>query len=135
MTKTLLLAFAILLSAAWLQAQTQSSQSSTDQSGSSASSSSAAGQTTVQGCLEGSSGSYTLTSDSGTKYQLSGDTSKLDKHVGHEVAVTGSTSGSSSATPSSGSSASTTSNSSSSGSSLSVDSVKHIAATCSNASK
>jgi uncharacterized protein DUF5818 len=88
MARTILLALTLLASAAWVQAQSQYPQSSSSQSGSSGNS----GQATVQGCLQGSSGSYTLTSDSGTTYQLQGDTSKLDKHVGHEVAITGSTS-------------------------------------------
>src|SRR5581483_3331233 len=133
MARALLLAFTILLSAAWLQAQT--SQSSTGQSGSSSSSASGQ-QTTVQGCLQGSAGSYTLTSDSGTSYQLQGDTSKLSDHVGHEVAITGTPSASSSATaPSSGTSSSSASGSSSSQNTLNVDSVKHISATCSKSGK
>jgi uncharacterized protein DUF5818 len=88
MARTILLALTLLASAAWVQAQSQYPQSSSSQSGTSGNS----GQATVQGCLQGSSGNYTLTSDSGTTYQLQGDTSKLDKHVGHEVAITGSTS-------------------------------------------
>jgi hypothetical protein len=131
MTRTLLLAFTLVLSAAWMHAQSTSSQT-----GSSTSSNS--GQTKVQGCLEGSNGNYTLKADSGTTYQLTGDTSKLSKHVGHEVEITGSTSNASSAsTPSSGTSASGTSSSTSGGSqeSLNVDKVKHISETCSNTSK
>src|SRR5215469_4755802 len=45
----------------------------------------------VKGCLSGSDGNYTLTDNSGTAYQLSGDTSKLSSHVGHEIQVTGTT--------------------------------------------
>jgi hypothetical protein len=47
-----------------------------------------AGQT-VQGCIGGSAGAYTLTDASGKTYQLGGDTSKLAEHVGHSVQVTG----------------------------------------------
>jgi uncharacterized protein DUF5818 len=65
---------------------------------------------TVDGCLQGSSGSYTLVGDNGTTYQLSGDTAKLADHVGHEVQVTGMTSGSSAT--------------------LEVNSVKHVSQTC-----
>src|SRR4051794_265707 len=42
-------------------------------------------QTTVQGCLNGSAGGFTLTDNSGTAYQLAGDTAKLTDHVGHQV--------------------------------------------------
>jgi hypothetical protein len=55
-----------------------------------------AGQTSVEGCLQGSDGNFTLADSSGTTYQLNGDTSKLSKHVGNEVQITGSTSGSTS---------------------------------------
>jgi hypothetical protein len=51
----------------------------------------------VEGCLQGSNGNFALSDKSGTTYQLSGDTSKLSKHVGHEVQITGSTSASSAA--------------------------------------
>ncbi len=45
---------------------------------------------TIEGCLNGSAGNYTLTDTSGKSWQLSGDTSKLSDHVGHQVRVTGS---------------------------------------------
>jgi hypothetical protein len=48
-------------------------------------------QTTVQGCLSGSAGGFTLTDSSGIAYQLAGDTAKLTDHVGHEVEITGTT--------------------------------------------
>ena len=48
------------------------------------------GNMTVEGCLNGSDGNYTLTDKNGTTYQLSGDTAKLSDHVGHEMKVTGS---------------------------------------------
>src|SRR5215469_307211 len=69
-----------------------SSQSSTSQSTSSSSTS----ETKVEGCLSGSNGSYTLAAKDGTTYQLSGDTSKLSEHVGHDVQITGTTQASSS---------------------------------------
>ena len=47
-----------------------------------------AGQT-IQGCIGGSAGAYTLTDASGKTYQLGGDTSKLAEHVGHSVQITG----------------------------------------------
>ncbi|MGZ4826320.1 MAG: DUF5818 domain-containing protein, partial [Terriglobales bacterium] len=50
---------------------------------------SSSGATTVQGCLNRSDSGYTLTDKSGTTYQLTGDTSKLSAHVGHEVQIKG----------------------------------------------
>ena len=91
-TRTLTLVFVLLLSAAWLQAQ-QYPQTGSSQSGSSAS----AQASTVQGCLQGSNGNFTLTDNADTTYQIQGDTSKLTEHVGHEVRITGTTSTSSSA--------------------------------------
>jgi hypothetical protein len=120
MPKTLMLALALLLSATWLTAQNQTGSS---QSGT-------AGQTTIQGCLHESNGSYTLTSDSGMVYELHGTTSTLSKHVGHEVRVTGSTSSagsSSSASPAAGTEKSQ--------GTLTVDNLKHISKTCSHVSK
>jgi len=54
------LVFVLLLSAAWLQAQ-QYPQTGSSQSGSSAS----AQASTVQGCLQGSNGNFTLTDNAG----------------------------------------------------------------------
>jgi hypothetical protein len=45
--------------------------------------------TSVEGCIGGAAGAYTLTDSSGKVYQLAGDTSKLGDHVGHSVKVTG----------------------------------------------
>ncbi|HLK34530.1 MAG TPA: hypothetical protein VKT29_15650, partial [Terriglobales bacterium] len=70
-------------------------------------------QTTVEGCLSGTPGEYSLITKSGQVYSLAGDDSLLGNHVGEEVRVTGAQSNSSaagasapSATP--GNSASTT---------------------------
>jgi Protein of unknown function (DUF5818) len=85
---------------------------------------SAAGETTVQGCLSGANGSYTLTDKNGMSYSLTGDTAKLSEHVGHEVKITG--------TASSGAAAPSSSQTGSSGTqqTLQVSSVKHISKTC-----
>jgi|SRR5437899_1327541 cytoskeletal protein RodZ len=48
------------------------------------------GTKSVEGCIGGAAGSYTLTDSSGKTWQLSGDTSKLGDHVGHTVQATGS---------------------------------------------
>lgn len=82
MKKPFLLSSILLLTAAFAVAQYGS------QSGSNPSSSDMS-QTTIQGCLAGSDGNYTLTDKSGTTYQLTGDTAKLQNHVGHTIQVTG----------------------------------------------
>jgi hypothetical protein len=87
-----------------------------------------AGETTVQGCLNGANGSFTLSDKDGNSYQLTGDTAKLSEHVGHEVKVTGTAEATSSA---SGSAASGTSTQGASRT-LQVNSVKHISKTCQN---
>ena|SRR5437762_3578558 len=125
MARTFLLAISLLASAAWLQAQSQYPQTGSSQKGASAS-----GQTTIEGCLQGSDGNYTLTDKSGTTYQLQGDTSKLSAHVGHEVQITGSTTSASSATsPTTGTPAGATPQPT-----LTVQNMKHISKTCKSAS-
>ena len=84
MTKILLFALALLVTVARLQSLGPS------QTGTAASD-----QITVEGCLQGTNGDYTLSDKSGTTYQLEGDTSNLSVHVGHEVQITGPTSGAS----------------------------------------
>ena len=129
----------LLLGVSWAVAQgTSPSQSSPSTSSpdssaqtssqSSASQTSAGGDTTVEGCLSGSSGSYTLAAKDGTTYQLTGDTAKLSEHVGHEVKITG-TANSAASSPSSGA-ASSSAGSTSSEKSLQVSSVKHVSKTC-----
>ena len=135
MTRALMLAAVLLLSVAWLQAQ-QDPQASPSNAGSdqgNASQTGSGSETTVQGCLQGSSGNFTLTDNSGTTYKLAGDTSKLTEHVGHEVKIKGATSASSSAgsssTPPSGAAAG------GSQSTLTITEVKHVSKTCTPATK
>jgi hypothetical protein len=45
--------------------------------------------TTVQGCLTGTTGNYMLTDSSGVMYQLQGDESQLSANVNKEVEATG----------------------------------------------
>ena len=166
MRKTSLITAILLLSAVWAVAQTSpssspqsttpdaSSQQSTSPSSTSPSqqpSSSTTTQTTttqttetssgnsIEGCLSGSAGNWTLTDQSGKTYQLSGDTSKLSDHVGHQIRVTGtdnsssaSSSGSMGSSPSSGSGSSATGAGSSSGSqpTFTVQKVKMISSSC-----
>ena len=81
----------------------------------------AGSQTTVEGCLSSSAGKYTLTDQHGKTFELTGDTSKLADHVGHEIKITGTES---SASPSSAGNPGTSSQS------LEVSSVKHVSKTC-----
>lgn len=81
MTRSLILAMALLFAATWAQAQREDTgQYSPGGEGKTQ---------TVQGCLQGSGGNFTLTDSSGTVYRLLGDSTKLREHVGHEIEVTG----------------------------------------------
>ena len=142
MRKTVVLCL-FLLCAVWAFAQTSPSQPSSpsqsstpsssqlpDQSASPSSSQSSSGnEQKVTGCLNGSSGSYTLTDSAGKTWQLSGDTSKLSDHVGHKVEITGTPSSGSSGTSNPGG-ASAGSSGSSEQSTLNVTAMKHIATSC-----
>ena len=116
MVKTLLLGFTLLLSAAWVLAQGTPTQAGGSPGASAA--------TTVEGCLQSAGGGYTLTDKSGTTYQLSGDTSKLAEHVGHEVQITGTASAGSSGAGASASAGQA------GGQTLTVDKIKHMSKTC-----
>jgi hypothetical protein len=112
--------------------QSTASQTPSDQTSPGQTSANASGETTVQGCLSGAQGSYTLTDASGNTYQLTGDTSKLSSHVNQEVKVTG-TSAAGSPAPAStdGSAASTAAQAgAASQQTLQVSSVTHISKTC-----
>ena len=132
MRQLLLLVSVLLLGISWAVAQDNTSSSPSSSTTGSAQSDSSAnsgqssrtgagGQMTVEGCLSGSSGNFTLTDKNGTAYQLTGDTAKLSEHVGHEIKVTG-TSGSAAGAESSTGAAG--------GQSLQVTSVKHVSKTC-----
>jgi hypothetical protein len=110
-------------------------------------SSSSAKAQSIEGCVSQDTGmgsGFVLTDNSGTKYSLAGDTSKLSSMVGQEVKVKGTVAAagaasSSSSADQSSSSASSTSGTPASGASssnqsqLTVQSVKKVAETCSNA--
>src|SRR5689334_834511 len=95
--------------------------------------------TSIEGCLSGSAGNFTLTDQSGKTYQLAGDTSKLSDHVGHQVRLMGSDNSSSASGSSSPSSSSPSSSAGASGagsssggqSTFTVNKVKMISSTCS----
>jgi uncharacterized protein DUF5818 len=136
MRKLCLLTAALLLSSAWVVAQSNS-QSGTYNSSQSSSSS----EKTIEGCLSGSAGSFTLSDNSGKTYQLQGDTAKLKDEVGHQVRVKGTEAGTSasSSSPSSSSQSSSSSSgvspSSSSASNPSSSSAGSSAATQFNVTK
>lgn len=133
MRKLLLLVSVLLLGACWAVAQDSSNSNSSPASPTAASSgqtgSTASGATSVEGCLSGSSGNYTLAAKDGTTYQLTGDTAKLSEHVGHQVKVTGT---SSAASANAGGTAAGTAGANSNSQTLEVSSVKHVSKTCQN---
>jgi len=123
MPRVFTFALTLVCSSAWLVAQQD--QYPQNPPSPSSQTRAASGQTSVEGCLQGSSGNFTLTDSSGATYQLQGDTSKLSKHVGHEVQITGSPSGSSAA-----SSGRATSQAGSPQQILTVSKMKHISESC-----
>jgi hypothetical protein len=133
MRRLLLLVSVLLLGVSWVAAQdststgqTSSGQNNASQTSASQSDSNAAGAQTIEGCLSGSNGKYTLTDSQGKSYDLSGgDSAKLANHVGHEVKITG--------TVGAGSASSSDSQMGSSGQTLQITSMKHVAKTCKNA--
>jgi hypothetical protein len=110
----LLLFSVLVLGVSWAAAQTSPSQGA----------SGSTGQETVKGCLSNSGGNYMLTDKNGKSFQLTGDTSKLTEHVGHEIKVTGTEGAAAASSDGTMSQASPT---------LEVTTVKHISKTCEGA--
>ena len=91
MRQLLLLVSVLLLGLSWAVAQDNTSSSPSSSSTSSAQSAdssaasgqtsrpSAGGQMTVEGCLSGSNGNFTLTDKNGMSYQLTGDAAKTER--------------------------------------------------------
>ena len=126
MRKAYLITAILLLSCAWVVAQSSQQYPSSQQPDTSQSSQTATGAQdkaahTVEGCVGGSAGSYTLTDASGKTYQLAGDTSKLADHVGHTVQISGTeeSAGAGAASSAGGG-----------GSTLNVKKVKMVSASC-----
>lgn len=80
MRKFALLGSILLLSVMWAVAQYESPSRSTNGN---------APETTVDGCLDQSEGTFILTLPSGAIFQLTGNTAPLKAHVGETVRVTG----------------------------------------------
>jgi Protein of unknown function (DUF5818) len=123
MRHLLLLLSVLLLSVSWVAAQSDRSQTGSSSAGQEKSANTGS-QMTVQGCLSGSEGNYTLTDKSGNTYQLTGDTAKLSEHVGHEIKVSGTAT--TATTSSGGSSGAMGQSSGSSQKAIEVSSVKHM---------
>jgi len=118
MYKKIVVALVLLFSAVWLQAQ------ASDQAGSSSNS------TTVQGCLRNQAGRYSLKASDGMVYKLTGEANKLKDHVGHEVEITGKPTVRTYSTTEQGAASSTREQHV-----IRVESIKHIADTCTAPSK
>ena len=86
MRKMAILTLAILISAAWVRAQSGNPSSDSGQN-----SGKTADLTTVQGCLTNPNGRYTLTEDNGTVRLLSGAANKLGHQVNRQIEVSGKT--------------------------------------------
>ncbi len=134
MKRILLLSSISLLSAVCAFAQYDSKPSTTTtQSTTTTTQSNSSDSKTIQGCLSGSDGNYTLTDKSAT-VKLAGDTSQLQAHVGHTIQVTGtlaSSSASSSTTDSTGHQTSSMSGSADQHQpTFTVASFKHVSPTC-----
>jgi hypothetical protein len=86
MRKIFVLSSILLLSAVWAVAQNDSGSTSKSRDTNTTGDMS---QVTIEGCLGGAVGNFTLTDQSGTIYQLTGNTEKMNAHVGHTVRVTG----------------------------------------------
>jgi hypothetical protein len=118
--KILLSVFSLLLSVNMLAQQ----ESANPQPGSNPSDTASSRQT-IQGCLHSNGNMFTLIDDSGTTYQLEGDTAKLKKHVGHEVQIAGTVGRAST-------SGSTSSTSDISQPAIQMLDIKHVASSCSS---
>ncbi len=135
MKRILLLSSISLLSAVWAFAQYDSKPSSTTTQSSTTSTTTQSGSETksIQGCLSGSDGNYTLTDKSGT-VKLTGDTSQLQAHVGHTIQVTGTLASSSASGATTDSAGHPTSSMSGSADArqptFNVSSFKHVSPTC-----
>ena len=138
MRKTFLATCMLLLCGLWAVAQQQSYPSQSSQPVSSGQATRSENQTTIRGCLSGSSGNYTLADkSSGNSYQLTGNVvAKLSDHVGHEIQVTG-TAAQPSAASSSGAanpSAAAPSGGAAGQQAFEVKSFKDVASTCGGSS-
>ena len=132
MQKLILVAVALMFTG--LYAVAQSSPSPSDASGGMSGQVNAHNSAmTVDGCLSGSAGTFTLRDKAGSIYNLTGDTSKLAAHVGQEVRVTAQANAGSSTPNSAGSAGTTASNGTSNAlQTMHVSSLTKVSGSCSN---
>ncbi len=133
MRKTLLLTLILLVFAAWAVAQQGAASPAAPTHNNNQSSQQAApGEKVTEGCLGSSGGNFTVTDKAGTTHQLqlppNADTAKLNRHVGEEVRVTGTSSPGTSSAAGSAPSA----GASSAQPSINVTRMEKIADTCSS---
>lgn len=81
MKRIILLSSMLLLSAVWAAAQYESDSGSENRT--------VSRKMTIEGCLDGAIGSYTLTDQQGASYQLTGKTEQLKDYVGGTMRLTG----------------------------------------------
>jgi hypothetical protein len=137
MTKRAILLSTLLLAACVAFAQYSSGYGSQDSSQTTTSSTTSAqssgGNETFRGCLskEGSEFYLTTLGANQDRYELTGDTTKLAAHVGHEISVTGSVQNTGSMANSSNSSQSnTTSGGNTASGTILLQKFHHISANC-----
>src|SRR5580692_2298667 len=121
MRQIFLLLSVLVLGLSWAVAQ-DSTSGQTSRTG-------AGGQMTVEGCLSGSNGNFTLTDKNGMSFKLTAATAKLTEHVGHEVKVTG-TPGSAETGAAGSTEPSGAAGGAGAGQTLQVTSVKHVSKSC-----
>jgi hypothetical protein len=102
MKKLFALIASLLLSAVWVFAQ----DSAPARSSTSTRATNNSSEMTIEGCLAGSAGNFTLTDNAGKTYQLQGNDSKLTDQVGHQVRIEGTQTATASATAPAGTAAS-----------------------------
>jgi hypothetical protein len=142
MQKVLLMSVLLTASLAFAQygqTQTPSTSNPSQSQSQSQMGTSTGNQISVQGCLSGSDGNYTLTDKSGNSYQLTAGNVDLKSHVGQQVQISGS------ATPAAGGTAGTSGTAGTTGTTgttgagsaasqanqVTVDTVSKISDTCS----
>ncbi len=140
MRKTALLTILLLVVAAWATAQQPTSPAASTAPGQEKTEPRpSADTTTIEGCLGGSSGNYTVTDKSGTSYKLLlPDDSKnavLDKHVGQDVRVNGTLAKADSTTAPGAGESKEAAEASKGQASIKATSLEKIADTCSSATQ
>ncbi len=130
MKRLLLLSSISLLSAVCAFAQYDSKPSDPATQSSTTSTQTSTDAKTIQGCLSGSDGNYTLTDKSAT-VKLTGDTSKLAAHVGHTIQVTGTLASATTADSTGQKTSSMSGSADAQQPTFTVTSFKHVSPTCS----